>query len=73
MRVNTFMRDLTEAPPWTRMPEADCRTLFESAAGRLRARRIGQSEDIANAILFLAKPPFATGAAVRVDGGGVIG
>ncbi|MGH1589014.1 SDR family oxidoreductase [Methylobacterium phyllosphaerae] len=73
MRVNTVMRDATEAPPWTRMPEAHRRALFASVAGRLRARRIGQPEDIANAILFLAKTPFATGSTMRVDGGCVIG
>lgn len=55
------------------MPEAGRRALFASAAGRLRARRIGQPEDIANAILFLAKTPFAIGSAMRVDGGCVIG
>jgi NAD(P)-dependent dehydrogenase (short-subunit alcohol dehydrogenase family) len=39
----------------------------------LRARRIGQPEDITNDILFLAKTPFATGSTIRVDGGCVIG
>jgi NAD(P)-dependent dehydrogenase (short-subunit alcohol dehydrogenase family) len=35
-------------------------------------RRIGQPQDIANAVLFLMTTLFATGTTVRVDGGGVI-
>jgi NAD(P)-dependent dehydrogenase (short-subunit alcohol dehydrogenase family) len=42
------------------------------AAQRPPARRIGRPQDIANAVLFLATTPFATGSTVRVDGGGVI-
>lgn len=41
-------------------------------AQRLPVRRIGQAADVANAILFFATTPFATGTIVRVDGGGVI-
>ncbi|WP_407518616.1 SDR family oxidoreductase [Methylobacterium oryzisoli] len=72
VRVNTVSPGLIETPLWSRMPEADRAALFASAAERLPARRIGQPEDIANAILFLATTPFATGSTVRVDGGGVI-
>jgi NAD(P)-dependent dehydrogenase (short-subunit alcohol dehydrogenase family) len=36
------------------------------------ARRVGQPQDIANAVLFLATTPFATGSTVRVDGGKAI-
>jgi NAD(P)-dependent dehydrogenase (short-subunit alcohol dehydrogenase family) len=46
--------------------------MFTSVAQRLPARRVGQAEDIANAIMFLAATPFATGSTVRVDGGGAI-
>ena len=42
------------------------------AAQNLPARRIGRPEDIANAVMFLITTPFATGSAVRVDGGGAI-
>lgn len=73
VRVNTVSPGLIETPLWSRMPEADRKALFASAAERLPARRIGQPEDIANAVLFLATTPFATGSTVRVDGGGVIG
>ena len=42
------------------------------ATGKLPARRVGRPEDIAQAILFVATNPFATGTTVTVDGGGTI-
>jgi NAD(P)-dependent dehydrogenase (short-subunit alcohol dehydrogenase family) len=46
--------------------------MLASAAQRLPARRVGQPEDIANAVMLLVTTPFATGSTVRVDGGGAI-
>jgi len=71
-RVNTVSPGLIETPLWSRMPEKDRAAMYAGAAERLPARRVGQSEDIANAVMFLATTPFATGSNVRVDGGGTI-
>ena len=46
--------------------------MFERTAAKLPARRVGQPEDIAVAILFVATNRFATGSTVTVDGGGTI-
>ena len=46
--------------------------MFDGAAKQLPARRVGQPEDIAQAILFVATNPFVTGTTVTVDGGGTI-
>jgi NAD(P)-dependent dehydrogenase (short-subunit alcohol dehydrogenase family) len=46
--------------------------MFADAAQLLPARRVGQPEDIANAVMFLLTTPFAAGSIVRVDGGGAI-
>ena len=73
VRVNTVSPGLIETPLWSRMPEADRKALFAGAAERLPARRVGQPDDVANAVLYLATTPFATGSTVRVDGGGAIG
>ena len=72
VRVNAVSPGLIETPLWAGMAEDKRSAMFAGAAQRLPARRIGQPEDIANAILFLATTPFATGSTVRVDGGGAI-
>jgi NAD(P)-dependent dehydrogenase (short-subunit alcohol dehydrogenase family) len=54
------------------MAETERAAMFAGAAERLPRRRIGESSDIANAVLFLACTPFSTGSTVVVDGGGTI-
>jgi hypothetical protein len=45
--------------------------MFTGEAQRLPARRVGRPEDIANAVMFLATTPLATGSTVRVPNCGV--
>jgi NAD(P)-dependent dehydrogenase (short-subunit alcohol dehydrogenase family) len=72
IRVNAVSPGLIETPLWSGMAEVKRKTMFADAAAHLPARRVGQPEDVANAVLFLATTPFATGSTVRVDGGGAI-
>lgn len=72
VRVNTVSPGLIDTPLYAKMSEGDRQAMFEKAAGRLPARRIGQPDDIATAILFVATNPYATGSTVTVDGGGTI-
>ena len=72
VRVNAVSPELIETSIWAGMESGQRDTLFAGAAQRLPARRIGQAEDIANAVMFLLTTPFATGSTVRVDGGGAI-
>jgi len=72
IRVNTVSPGLIDTPIWHGMTEADRNGMFERTAQRLPARRIGQPEDVAEAILFVARNRFATGSTVTVDGGGTI-
>ncbi|ACA17894.1 short-chain dehydrogenase/reductase SDR [Methylobacterium sp. 4-46] len=72
VRVNTVSPGLIETPLWSRMAEADRAAMFANAAERLPARRVGRPEDVANAVLFLAATPFATGSTLRLDGGAAI-
>jgi NAD(P)-dependent dehydrogenase (short-subunit alcohol dehydrogenase family) len=72
VRVNAVSPGLIDTPIWGGLPEEKREAMFAGAAQRLPARRIGQPEDIANAVLFLTTTPFATGSTVRVDGGGAI-
>lgn len=72
IRVNTVSPGLIDTPLWGGMDKADREAMFARTAERLPARRVGQPEDIAQAILFVATNPFATGATVTVDGGATI-
>lgn len=72
VRVNAVSPGLVETPLWKGMAEADRKAMFEGTAKRLPARRVGQPEDIAQAILFVATNPYVTGTTTTVDGGGTI-
>jgi NAD(P)-dependent dehydrogenase (short-subunit alcohol dehydrogenase family) len=72
VRVNAVSPGLIATPLWSAMPKEKREAMFAGATQRLPARRVGQPEDIANAVLFLITTPFATGSTVRVDGGGAI-
>jgi NAD(P)-dependent dehydrogenase (short-subunit alcohol dehydrogenase family) len=72
IRVNTVSPGLIDTPLWSRMPKEKREAMFARAVQRLPVRRIGQPEDIADAVLFLATTPFVTGSTVRVDGGAAI-
>jgi NAD(P)-dependent dehydrogenase (short-subunit alcohol dehydrogenase family) len=71
-RVNAVSPGLIATPLWDGVAEDKRAAIFTGAAQRLPARRVGQPEDVANAVLFLMTTPFATGSTVRVDGGGAI-
>jgi len=72
LRVNTVSPGLIATPLWSKL-DADARQkMFDSAATRLRAQRVGQPEDVANAIVYLAATAYAAGSTVLVDGGGAI-
>ncbi len=72
VRVNAVSPGLVATPLWSGMGDADRQAMFEGAAKRLPARRVGQPDDIAQAILFVATNPYVTGTTVTVDGGGTI-
>lgn len=72
VRVNTVSPGLIETPLWDHAEQTAKAAAFAAARSSLPVRRIGQPEDVARAILYLAATGFATGTTVRVDGGGAI-
>jgi NAD(P)-dependent dehydrogenase (short-subunit alcohol dehydrogenase family) len=72
VRVNTVSPGLIATPLWSKLDASAREAMYEGAAARLPARRVGQPEDVANAIVYLAATPYATGSTVLVDGGGAI-
>ena len=59
-------------PLWSKLDADSRQKMFDSAANRLPARRVGQPEDVANATVYLATTACATGSTVLVHGGGAI-
>ncbi|MBN3832428.1 SDR family oxidoreductase [Burkholderia sp. Ac-20344] len=72
VRVNTVSPGLIATPLWSKLDAEARDRMYEGAAARLPAGRVGQPEDVANAVLYLASTPYATGSTVLVDGGGAI-
>ena len=72
VRVNTVSPGLIDTPIRAAMPTDRKKAMLDHAAATLPARRVGQAEDIADAILMLMTNPFTTGSTLFVDGGGMI-
>lgn len=72
IRVNAVSPGWTDTPIWGVMPGMTAerkREVFASMAARLPVGRVGQPEDIADAVVFLMRSQFSTGAVLDVDGG----
>jgi NAD(P)-dependent dehydrogenase (short-subunit alcohol dehydrogenase family) len=72
VRVNAVSPGLIATPLWSGMADDKREAMVASATQLLPARRVGQPEDIANAVIFLLTTPFAAGSTVPVDGGHAI-
>jgi NAD(P)-dependent dehydrogenase (short-subunit alcohol dehydrogenase family) len=72
IRVNAVSPGLIDTPLHDRMPAEARKAMYEKAESGLPARRMGQAEDVAQAIIFSASNPFVTGATISVDGGRAI-
>lgn len=69
VRVNVVSPGIIDTPVWAGMPAADRERLFAQVAAAVPARRIGQPEDVAGAILFLLANPNMSGEVLHVNGG----
>ncbi|WP_429260779.1 SDR family oxidoreductase [Paraburkholderia sp. GAS334] len=72
IRVNTVSPGLVATPLWNKLSKEARHRMYDRAETSLPVRRVGQPEDIANAIVYLMTNPYATGSTVLVDGGGAI-
>ena len=72
VRVNTVSPGLIDTPIRAAMPADKKKAMLDHASATLPARRVGQAEDVADAILMLMTNPFTTGSTLFVDGGGLI-
>jgi NAD(P)-dependent dehydrogenase (short-subunit alcohol dehydrogenase family) len=72
VRVNTISPGLIDTPIRASMPQDKKQAMLDHAAATLPAGRVGQAEDVADAILMVMTNPFTTGSTIFVDGGGLI-
>jgi NAD(P)-dependent dehydrogenase (short-subunit alcohol dehydrogenase family) len=72
VRVNAVSPGMIRTPLWSGMDADKREAMFAAVAEKLPAKRAGEPEDIANAILYAAATPFTTGSTITVDGGGSI-
>jgi NAD(P)-dependent dehydrogenase (short-subunit alcohol dehydrogenase family) len=70
IRVNVVSPGWTDTKIWDMAGLGDRKLqMFAQMKERLPAKRIGQPEDIASAIVFCLENPFVTGQVLQIDGG----
>ena len=70
IRVNICSPGLTDTPrAEARLGRQKAEAFFASYAEKLPLKRVGQAQDIAEAILYLMNNPYTTGHTLFVDGG----
>ena len=71
IRVNTIQPGLIDTPFLDTLGERRSAIIAEYSR-RLPVGRVGRTEDVADAVLFLMKNGFVTGITLTVDGGGML-
>lgn len=69
LRVNAIAPGITDSGTWDRLPDERRRALYEGAAARSLAGRVGTLDDVADAALWLLGAGWVTGETIHVDGG----
>jgi NAD(P)-dependent dehydrogenase (short-subunit alcohol dehydrogenase family) len=69
IRVNAISPGVIDTGAWDSLGDEGKREYFEHISSRNPARRIGTTQDIADAVLFAMTNTFLTGMTLRIDGG----
>ena len=69
VRVNSISPGWVDTPIWTRLAGDAKQERFARMAERLPVRRIGAVEDVAQALLALARNGYITGTTLHINGG----
>jgi len=72
VRVNIVSPGLVRTPLWAGMQEAEREALYLAAAERLPVGHVGETDEVAEAYLYLMRQSYATGQVVVVDGGAAL-
>ena len=69
IRVNTVSPGVIDTGAWDAFGTEGKQKYFEQISSTNPARRIGTTEDVANAVLFAMTNTFLTGVTLKIDGG----
>jgi NAD(P)-dependent dehydrogenase (short-subunit alcohol dehydrogenase family) len=69
IRVNAISPGVIDTGAWDAMGEDGKRDYFEHIGSSNPARRIGTTQDVADAVLFAMTNGFMTGVTLKIDGG----
>lgn len=69
IRVNLVAPGVTDTPPWKGLGEDRKQAVFEHFSKLAPLERIGQPDEVAQAVVSIASNAFVTGQVLRVDGG----
>ena len=72
LRVNAVCPGVVRTPLWDGMSEADRTTLYHQMNEKLLVGHVGESEEVAEAYLYLMRQTYGTGETIVVDGGGAL-
>lgn len=72
IRVNSVMPGVVKTNLWDSMSNQDRESLYKNTRDAMLVKRVGESEDIALAFLYLMKQHFGTGQNLIIDGGAVL-
>jgi NAD(P)-dependent dehydrogenase (short-subunit alcohol dehydrogenase family) len=72
IRVNIVCPGVVKSPLWAAMPEADRTALYRQTAEKLLVGHVGETEEIAEAYLYLMRQTYGSGHVLNVDGGGAL-
>lgn len=72
LRVNCMSPGMVRSDAYAAMPEDQRETMFSETADSLPLKRIGGTEDIADAVIMMMTNPYLTGVTLDVDGGHMV-
>jgi NAD(P)-dependent dehydrogenase (short-subunit alcohol dehydrogenase family) len=72
VRVNCISPGMVRTEAYAGLPEEKREAMYRDTGASLPVRRVGEPDEIADAVLFAATNPYLTGQVLDVDGGHMI-
>jgi NAD(P)-dependent dehydrogenase (short-subunit alcohol dehydrogenase family) len=72
IRVNAVCPGVVKTELWSDMTESDRAAMYRDIEQKLPVGRVGESDDLAQAYLYLMREGYSTGQVIVVDGGAVL-